>query len=80
MFFNEQRPHFFNPLTGKYREVVAECLRLLYQRLYTDLRDYGHAMNREQLVDIFKEAIARTPVLDEQDDQSENEGRFKTHR
>ena len=80
MFFNEQRPHFFNPLTGKYREVVAECLRLLYQRLYTDLRDYGHAMNREQLVDIFKEAIARTPVLDEQDDQNENEGRFKTHR
>lgn len=80
MFFNEQRPHFFNPLTGKYREVVAECLRLLYQRLYTDLRDYGHAMNREQLVDIFKEAIARTPVLDEQDDHSETEGRFKTHR
>jgi hypothetical protein len=80
MFFNEQRPHFFNPLTGKYREVVAECLRLLYQRLYTDLRDYGNAMNREQLVDIFKEAIARTPVLDEQDDGGESEGRFKTHR
>lgn len=80
MFFNEQRPHFFNPLTGKYREVVAECLRLLYQRLYTDLRDYGNAMNREQLVDIFKEAIARTPVLDEQDGSDENEGRFKTHR
>lgn len=80
MFFNEQRTYFFNPLTGKYREVVAECLRLLYQRLYTDLRDYGNAMNREQLVDIFKEAIARTPVLDEQDDSSESEGRFKSHR
>lgn len=80
MFFNEQRQHFFNPLTGKYREVVSECLRLLYQRLYTDLRDYGNAMNREQLVDIFKEAIARTPVLDEQEDPGEAEGRFKTHR
>jgi hypothetical protein len=80
MFFTDQRTHFFNPLTGKYREVVAECLRLLYQRLYTDLRDYGNAMNREQLIDIFKEAITRTPVLDEQDDLKENEGRFKTQR
>ena len=80
MFFNDQRQHFFNPLTGKYREVVAECLRLLYQRLYTDLRDYGNAMNREQLVDIFKEAVARTPVLDEQEELAETEGRFKTHR
>lgn len=80
MFFVHEREHFFTPLTGKYREVVAECLRLLYQRLYTDLRDYGHALNREQLMDIFKEAIARTPVLDDQDDQGENEGRFKNHR
>ena len=87
MFFSDSRPHFFNPLTGKYRELVAECLRLLYQRLYTDLRDYGHAMNREQLVDIFKESIARAPILDadtievssaESDDT--NEGRFKSQR
>lgn len=80
MFFNGQRHQFFNPLTGKYREVVSECLRLLYQRLYTDLRDYGNAMSREQLVDIFKEAIARTPILDDQEDSAESEGRFKSHR
>lgn len=86
MFFTSERPHFFNPLTGKYREVVAECLRLLYQRLYTDLRDYGSGLNREGLVDIFKEAIARTPVLDSQDeagekgDRGEKEGRFKSQR
>jgi len=87
MFFSDPRQHFFSPLTGKYRELVAECLRLLYQRLYTDLRDYGNAINREQLVDIFKEAIARSPILDadvldanaeELDDG--NEGRFKTQR
>jgi hypothetical protein len=82
MFFSDSRQHFFNPLTGKYRELVAECLRLLYQRLYTDLRDYGHAMNREQLVDIFKEAIARAPILDADaaDGDDANEGRFKTQR
>ena len=55
MFFNEDRPHFFNPLSGKYREVVVQCLRLLYRRLYTDLRDYGHSLNRDQLVDILLE-------------------------
>lgn len=85
MFFSDSRTHFFNPLTGKYRELVAECLRLLYQRLYTDLRDYGHAMNREQLVDIFKEAIARAPILDIDngelnDGEEATEGRFKSQR
>jgi hypothetical protein len=81
MFFSDSRQHFFNPLTGKYRELVAECLRLLYQRLYTDLRDYGHAMNREQLIDIFKEAVARAPILDaDTSDAEDSEGRFKTQR
>lgn len=89
MFFSDSRQHFFSPLTGKYRELVAECLSLLYQRLYTDLRDYGNAMSREQLVDIFKEAIARAPILDadkndealaEQSDLLEQEGRFKNQR
>jgi hypothetical protein len=82
MFFSESRQHFFNPLTGKYRALVAECLRLLYQRLYTDLRDYGHAINREQLVDIFKEAIARAPILDADINETDEggEGRFKTQR
>jgi hypothetical protein len=89
MFFSDSRQHFFNPLTGKYRELVAQCLSLLYRRLYTDLRDYGNAMSREQLVDIFKEAIARAPILDadreeedlgEQGDMLEQEGRFKSQR
>ena len=88
MFFNDERLHFFNPLTGKYREVVVSCLRLLYQRLYTDLRDYGHSLNREQLLDIFVEASARCQLLDDEksdpQDPLENreakEGRFKSQR
>lgn len=90
MFFSDSRQHFFNPLTGKYRELVAQCLSLLYQRFYTDLRDYGSAMNREQLVDIIKEAIARAPILDAERDEDEErghddilkaqEGRFKNQR
>jgi len=85
MFFDDQRQHFFKPLIGKYREVVVQCLRLLYQRLYTDLRDYGYSLNRDQLMDIFQEAIARAPVLDidvesEAESEPAGEGRFKSQR
>lgn len=80
MFFSESRPHFFKPLTGKYREVVVECLRLLYQRLYTDLSDFGHVRNRDQIIDIFLEAVTRAPLLDSDVAEGEEEGRFKNQR
>ncbi|MGH1372910.1 MAG: Wadjet anti-phage system protein JetA family protein [Cellvibrionaceae bacterium] len=80
MFFSENRTHFFKPLTGKYREVAVECLRLLYQRLYTDLTDFGHVRNRDQIIDIFVEAITRAPLLDNEGFESEEEGRFKNQR
>ena len=41
MFFVEHRLHFFRPFIGKYREVVAECVRLLYRPFYTDLSGLG---------------------------------------
>lgn len=82
MFFSDERLHFFNPLTGKYREVIVSCLRLLYQRLYTDLRDYGHSLNRDQILDIFVEASARCALLDDTPDAQTpaKEGRFKSQR
>ncbi len=80
MFFSENRTHFFRPLTGKYREVAVECLRLLYQRLYTDLSDFGHVRSRDQIVDIFVEAITRAPLLDNESSESDEEGRFKNQR
>ncbi len=80
MFFSDNRQHFFRPLTGKYRELAVECLRLLYQRLYTDLTDFGHVRNRDQIVDIFREAITRAPLLDGDGQDSEEEGRFKSER
>jgi len=82
MFFSDERLYFFNPLTGKYREVVVSCLRLLYQRLYTDLRDYGHSLNRDQLLDIFIEASARCALLDDSTEtgSAAKEGRFRSQR
>lgn len=84
MFFSDNRTHFFKPLSGKYREVAVECLRLLYQRLYTDLTDFGHVRNRDQIIDIFIEAVTRAPLLENDSADSiadaEDEGRFKTQR
>ncbi len=84
MFFSAQRQQFFKPLTSKYREQVAECLRLLYERQYSANADYGESLRREQLIEIFEEALARTP-LTEPDDAETEEGdlsalRFKNVR
>ncbi len=67
MFFIDNRKHFFRPFFGKYREQVMECLRLLYGRLYGEQADYSHAFTQEQLLEVFQEAITRSPVLDEED-------------
>lgn len=61
MFFVAGREHFFKPLTSKYREQVVTVLCLLYQRLYGASADYGSALGREQLVEIFTEAITLAP-------------------
>ncbi len=78
MFFSDSRAQFFKPLTSKYREVMVECLRLLYLRLYSTLSDYGHNLDREQLIDVFQEALTRAPVLEGQEDESL--GRFRSDR
>lgn len=79
MFFLDAYQHFFRPLTGKYREQVVECLRLLYERLYTAKADYGESLAREQILEIFSEALTRAPQLDS-DDSTEPEGRFRNLR
>lgn len=78
MFFNEQRHQFFKPLTTKYREQVVECLCLLHQRLYGATAEYGQSLIRDQVIDIFEEALARAPLLEA--DGEETEQRFKSLR
>ncbi len=69
MFFTENREQFFRPLSSKYREVVVECVRLLYMRLYSSMADYGHSLRRDQLIEIFQEAITRAPELEASEDE-----------
>lgn len=70
MFFSENRTQFFRPLTWKYREQVVECLRALYARLYSAKADYSRSYNREQVLEVFQEAIARAPMLDDDVDEA----------
>ncbi len=85
MFFEQERGHFFRPLTGKYRAQVMECLRELYERLYSSSSaDYGQALARDTMLEIFQEALVRAPALadgsDEDDSDDLTEGRFRTSR
>jgi hypothetical protein len=68
MIFADARLHFFRPLTGKYREQAVACLRGLYARLYSSLADYNRVVQRELVLEVFQDAITRTPVFDEADD------------
>jgi len=75
MFFTDERAHFFRPLTGKYREQIVECVRLLHERLYSSQADYGESLKRDQVLDVFGEALERAPLL-EGDDEG---GRFRNN-
>ncbi|VUD51735.1 hypothetical protein TDB9533_01487 [Thalassocella blandensis] len=80
MFFISERRDFFKPLTSKYQEQVVQCLRLLYQRLYSAQADYGHSLSRNQVLDIFDEALVRTPFIESAEIVDDASPRFKTHR
>lgn len=77
MFFQAPHEHFFRPLNGKYRESLVESLHALYERLYSINADYGESLRREQLIDIIEEALARAPLLDDED---ESDIRFRSPR
>lgn len=78
MFFQDSRSQFFRPLTSKYREQIVECLRLLYERQYSESADYGESLQRDQVLEIFEEALARAPLLDGSEFDAET--RFKSER
>ena len=89
MFFVRERLHFFRPLTTKYRQQVLECLCLLHERLYGATAEYGQSLGRDQVLDVFEEALARAPVLEAMASEGSSLGdvelepieqRFKNHR
>lgn len=53
MFFEAERFRFFRPLAGSRRELIAACLRVLYDRLHGPAADYAHNLNRESLKELL---------------------------
>ncbi len=81
MFFDQERLQFFRPLTGKYRAQVQHCLSELYRRLYSSSSaDYGQAIGRDTVIEVFQEALVRAPLLAEPGEDGDGEGRFRNSR
>ena len=49
VFFEGERQRFFRPLNSTRRELVAGCLRALYQRLHSPSADQHQNLTREAL-------------------------------
>lgn len=81
MFF-DQHQQFFRPLVSKYRAQVVECLTALYERLYGVEADYGQAVERNQVIETFQEALVRAPLMQEEaaQDDAPDQGRFRDTR
>lgn len=53
VFFDAERQKFFRPLNSSRRELVAACLRTLFERLHGPTADYAHNLNREMLKELI---------------------------
>lgn len=52
-FFDGDRGRFFRPLNSSRRELVAACLRALYDRLHGPAADYAHHTTRDALRELL---------------------------
>jgi hypothetical protein len=62
-FFEAERVRFFRPLNSSRRELVAACLRALYDRLHGPAADYAHNVTRDDLKELL------LPVVRDHQDQ-----------
>src|SRR5262249_28727610 len=53
VFFEAERKRFFRPLNSSRRELVAACLRALFDRLHGPTADYAHNLTREALRELL---------------------------
>jgi len=63
-FFKEPQTHFFRPLVGKYREKARACIQALYLRLNGPMADCSYHLSRQDVIDIFLQALTLAPELD----------------
>lgn len=71
-FFEGERLRFFRPLNGARRELVAACLRALFERLHGPAADYSHNLTRELLRELLLPVVREYQdriALDAADDE-----------
>lgn len=68
-FFVDPFSKFFHPLTGKYREQVVACLKILYTTNFSVHTAQAQLLEKNQIVDVFQETITRTPILADETDE-----------
>jgi Family of unknown function (DUF5716) len=77
VLFESERQHFFRPLNSKQRELIAGCLRALYERLHGSGADYSQNLTREALRNLWLPVIqehANDAALDGEDELSGLDG------
>ena len=63
LFFDAAREHFFRPLTGVRRELVARCVQSLYARLHGPGADHTLDLDREGVRLLLESVIKHNPSL-----------------
>ena len=53
MFFQAERQKFFRPLNSSRKELIAACLRALYEHLHGPAADYAHNLTRDSLKELL---------------------------
>ena len=73
MFFEAERYRFFRPLHSSQRELVAACLRTIFERLHSPAADYSHNLSREELKELLlpvvREHQGKTQLLEPEADE-----------
>ncbi|NTV96189.1 MAG: hypothetical protein HGA75_12360 [Thiobacillus sp.] len=65
--FAAEYPLFFRPLTLRRRRQIAACIRAFYLRLYGSHADYRSILGREELRDLFVQAMQGEAVAERDD-------------
>lgn len=73
VFFEADRRRFFRPLNSSRRELVAACLRALYERLHGPAADYAHNLTRDALKELLLPVVREYQDVAAEDAEGDDE-------
>lgn len=74
MFFEAERLRFFRPLNSSRRELVAACLRVLFDRLHGPAADYSHNLTRDALRELLLPVVREYQSIAAEEDEDDELG------